>query len=173
MAEEGRRVLEGSGVAKNAISYQRTADMRYVGQGHEVSVRLPDGELGARHLSQITAAFEDTYKNLYGRKGPDVALEIINWRVVASGPRPGMNLQLPRDDSKRAGARKCPRRAYFPECGGYVETPVFDRYALRPGMTFEGPAIVEERESTLIVGAGGRARVDERLDIMVELTGGK
>jgi hypothetical protein len=40
-------------------------------------------------------------------------------------------------------------------------------------MTFEGPAIVEERESTLIVGAGGRARVDERLDIMVELTGGK
>jgi N-methylhydantoinase A len=173
MAEEGRRVLESSGLAKNAISYQRTADMRYVGQGHEVSVRLPDGELGARHLSQITAAFEDTYKNLYGRKGPDVALEIINWRVVASGPRPGMNLQLPRDDSKRAGARKCARRAYFPECGGYVETPVFDRYALRPGMTFEGPAIVEERESTLIVGAGGRARVDERLDIMVELTGGK
>jgi N-methylhydantoinase A len=173
MAEEGRRVLESSGLAKNAISYQRTADMRYVGQGHEVSVRLPDGELGARHLSQITAAFEDTYKNLYGRKGPDVALEIINWRVVASGPRPGMNLQLPRDDSKRAGARKCARRAYFPECGGYVETPVFDRYALRPGMTFEGPAIVEERESTLIVGAGGRARVDERLDIIVELTGGK
>ena len=100
-------------------------------------------------------------------------LEIINWRVVASGPRPEMNLQLPRGEPNRDGARKSPRRAYFPECGGYVETAVFDRYALQPGMNFAGPAIVEERESTLIVGAGGRARVDERLDIIVELTGAK
>ena len=88
MAEEGRRVLESSGLAKIDIAYQRTADMRYVGQGHEVSVRLPEGELGPRHLAQISAAFEDTYKNLYVRKGPDVPLEIINWRVVASGPAP-------------------------------------------------------------------------------------
>jgi len=84
-----------------------------------------------------------------------------------------MNLQLPRGEPNRDGARKIPRRAYFPECGGYVETPVLDRYALQPGMKFAGPAIVEERESTLIVGAGGRARVDERLDIFVELTGAK
>ena len=173
MAEEGRRVLENSGLAKIAIAYQRSADMRYVGQGHEVSVRVPDGELGPRHLAQISAAFEDTYKNLYGRKGPVVPLEIINWRVVASGPRPEMNLHLPRGESNRGGARKSPRRAYFPECGGYVETAVFDRYALPPGMKFAGPAIVEERESTLIVGAAGRARVDERLDIIVELTGAK
>jgi N-methylhydantoinase A len=173
MAEEGRRVLESSGLAKNAIVYQRTADMRYVGQGHEVSVRLPDGELGPRHILEISAAFEDTYKNLYGRKGPDVPLEIINWRVVASGPRPETMLELPRGDSRRDGARKRPRLAYFPECGGYIEAPVFNRYALQPEVTFAGPAIVEERESTLIVGAGGRARVDESLNIIVELTSGK
>jgi N-methylhydantoinase A len=173
MQEEGRRVLESSGLATNDIAYQRTADMRYVGQGHEVSVRLPDGELGPRQLSQIAATFEDTYKDLYGRKGPDVPLEIINWRVVASGPRPVMNLKLPRDDSRRDGARKGTRRAYFPECGGYVETAVFDRYGLQPGMTFQGPAIVEEKESTLIVGAGASAAVDDRSNIIVELTGGK
>jgi len=173
MAEEGCGVLENSGLAKHQITYLRTADMRYVGQGHEVSVRLPDGELVPRHLSYISAAFEETYKHLYGRKGPDVPLEIINWRVVASGPRPETKLELPRGDSRRGGARKRPRRAYFPEGGGYIETPVFDRYALQPEMTFEGPAIVEERESTLIVGAGGRARVDERLNIIVELTSGK
>ena len=173
MQEEGRRVLESSGLATNDIAYQRTADMRYVGQGHEVSVRLPDGELGPQHLTQIAATFEDTYKDLYGRKGPDVPLEIINWRVVASGPRPVMNLKLPRHDSRRDGARKGTRRAYFLECGGYVETAVFDRYALQPGMTFQGPAIVEEKESTLIVGAAGRAAVDDRSNIIVELTGGK
>ena len=95
MAEEGRKVLESSGLPAKEIRYQRTADMRYVGQGHEVSVRLPNGVLGEQHVPQITAEFEETYRGLYGRKGPDVALEIINWRLVASGPRPEMNLQLP------------------------------------------------------------------------------
>ena len=60
--------------------------------------------------------------------------------------------------------------AYFPEQGRYIETPVYDRYALAPGFTFSGPAIVEERESTLIVGGRGRACVDERLNVIVEFT---
>jgi N-methylhydantoinase A len=54
-----------------------------------------------------------------------------------------------------------------------VETPVYDRYALKPGAEFAGPAIVEERESTLIVGVGGRARVDDRLNVIVELSHGQ
>jgi len=142
--------------------------MRYVGQGHEVAVALPDGVLRGADLSRIAAAFEKTYETLYGRKGPDVPLEVINWRVVASGPRPAMNLKLPRDAAQRTKARKGSRLAYFPEYGRYVETPVYDRYALAPGAQFDGPAIVEERESTLIMGARGRARVDERLNVMVE-----
>jgi len=169
MAEEGRKVLESSGLSADQISYQRTADMRYVGQGHEVAVPLPDGELRAEHLARIVASFEETYRALYGREGPDVPLEVINWRVVASGPRPEMNIRLARDISNRSDARKGARRAYFPECGGYVETAVYDRYALRPGMKLTGPAIVEERESTLVIGARGRARIDESLNVVVLL----
>jgi len=173
MAEEGRTVLEGSGLSAKEIRYQRTADMRYVGQGHEVSVRLPNGVLGEQHMPQITAEFEETYRGLYGRKGPDVALEIINWRVVASGPRPEMNLHLPRGISDRSDARKGSRRAYFPESSGFVETAVYDRYAFQPGVEFTGPAIVEERESTLIVGPRGCARVDENLNVIVEFDDGR
>jgi N-methylhydantoinase A len=173
MAEEGRKVLERSGLSANAISYARTADMRYIGQGHEVSVRLPGGKLTAAHLPEMVSAFEETYTTLYGRKGPEVPLEIINWRVVASGPAPEMNIQLPRAATARAEARKGSRLAYFPEHGRYIETPVYDRYALKPGMKFGGPAIVEERESTLIIGARGRACVDERLNVVVELDHGK
>ncbi|HSE85334.1 MAG TPA: hydantoinase/oxoprolinase family protein [Candidatus Binatia bacterium] len=170
MAEEGRKILESSGLSAREISYQRTADMRYVGQGHEVSVRLPSGVLSKHHINEITAEFEGTYRELYGRKGPDVPLEIINWRVVASGPRPEMSFKLSRGTSARSDSRKGSRRAYFPECGGFVDTAVYDRYALKPGMEFDGPAIVEERESTLIVGARGRARVDERLNVIVEFS---
>jgi N-methylhydantoinase A len=168
MAEEGRKILERSGLSAKEISYQRTADMRYVGQGHEVSVRLPDGVLGERHGTEITAKFEETYRELYGRKGPDVPLEIINWRVVASGPRPEMSFKLSSETSARSDPRKGSRRAYFPECGGFVDTAVYDRYALKPKMEFDGPAIVEERESTLIVGARGSARVDESLNVILE-----
>ena len=173
MAEEGRKVLESSGLPAKEIRYQRTADMRYVGQGHEVSVRLPSGVLGQQHVPQITAEFEETYRGLYGRKGPDVALEIINWRVVASGPRPEMNLQLPRGTSVNRDARKGSRRAYFPESGEFVETAVYDRYAFKPGVEFTGPAIVEERESTLIVGPSGCARVDKNLNVIVEFSDGR
>ena len=173
MAEEGRTVLERSGLSAKEIRYQRTADMRYVGQGHEVSVRLPNGVLREQHVPQITAEFEETYRGLYGRKGPDVALEIINWRVVASGPRPEMNLQLPRSTSDRSNARKGTRRAYFSEPGGFVETAVYDRYAFQPGVEFTGPAIVEERESTLIVGPRGRGRVDENLNVILEFNDGR
>jgi N-methylhydantoinase A len=170
MAEEGRKILEGSGLPAREISYQRTADMRYVGQGHEVSVRLPSGTLIDQHTTEITAEFEETYRGLYGRKGPDVPLEIINWRVVASGPRPETSFKLSSDPSARSDPRKGSRRAYFPECGGFVDTAVYDRYALKPGLEFNGPAIVEERESTLIVGARGRARVDERLNVILEFS---
>ena len=166
-------MLESSGLSAHEINYQRTADMRYVGQGHEVSVSLPDGVLSAAHLQPISAAFDETYRTLYGRPGPDVPLEVINWRVVASGPRPEMNFKLPRDTSIGGDMRKGSRRAYFPEREEYMDTDVYDRYALKPGMQFAGPAIVEERESTLIIGMQGKALVDERLNVIVELGDGK
>ena len=169
MAEEGRGVLKRSGLSAEQISYKRSADMRYVGQGHEVAVMLPDGVLSAEHLSRVSKLFSDAYRALYGREGPDVPLEVINWRVVASGPRPELNLKLPTSRRREGNARRGFRRAYFPEPGEYIETAVYDRYALDVGMEFIGPGIVEERESTLIVGARGKARVDERLNIVVEL----
>ena len=167
MARDGRAILEGSGLASADISYERSADMRFVGQGHEVSVPLPDGVLGEHHLPEVAASFEQVYRALYGRKGPDVPLEVINWRVVATGPHPDSDFRLPQDSADPDRALKGKRPAYFPEFGRYIETPVYDRYALKPGEVFEGPAIVEERESTLVVGARGRAQVDEWLNVIV------
>jgi N-methylhydantoinase A len=92
--------------------------------------------------------------------------------VVASGPPPEADFKLPRDPSRRESARKGTRPAYFPDHGRHVETPVYDRYAFEPGLTFDGPAIVEERESTLIIGTRGRARVDESLNVIVEFGDG-
>ncbi|HYY90181.1 MAG TPA: hydantoinase/oxoprolinase family protein, partial [Chloroflexota bacterium] len=180
MAEEGREVLKASGLSADAITFRRTADLRYVGQGHEVSVPLPVGRLLEGSLPEIVRAFDERYQTLYGRKGPEVPLEVINWRLVASGPKPTLAPKLggaPRSAGGPGGPSapwtpkaRGRRVAYFPEFSGFVEAPVYDRYALGPGATFDGPAIVEERESTLVIGQRGQARVDDHLNVIVEFS---
>ncbi len=168
MCAEGRAILEQSGLAPHDIVYERTADMRYTGQGHEVSVPIPDGVLDATHLEAINAAFERTYEQMYGRTVPDVVVEVINWRVVARGPEQPLNSSTPRGRVAGSDAQKGTRPVYSARRGAFVDTAVYDRYALTPGMTFPGPAIVEERESTLVVTARARARVDDHLNVVVE-----
>jgi len=104
--------------------------------------------------------------------GPPVGIEIINWRVVCSGPRPNINLtyeDLTESSSDFAAAVKTRRPAYFPESDGFVETPVLDRYKLSPGMQFAGPAIVEERESTMIVGPDANCSIDKHYNLVVNM----
>jgi N-methylhydantoinase A len=170
MEAEGQALLAASGVAHAAISHHREVDMRYVGQGHEIRVMLPAGVLEAGHVRVLVAAFEARYRELYERLGPAVPIEILNWRVVSSGPRPDLKLEMAASAWGGAhDALKGERLAYFPEAHGFVATPIYDRYRLAPGTTFDGPAIVEERESTAIAGPGARCRVDEQHNLIVQL----
>ena len=170
MELEGQELLQASGVPTGQISYRREADMRYVGQGHEIYVPLPSGQLDNASIPLLTSSFEEVYRRLYERLSPSVPIEIINWRVTASGPTPEVRIQLPRAEHTHTAAqeaRKGNRKVYFP--GGFRAVPVYDRYHLLPGMSFTGPAIVEERESTVIVGPDSRFRIDEQWNLVVEL----
>src|SRR5262249_11160223 len=158
---EGQGILRAAGVDRHRLTIRRRAEMRYVGQGHEVEVELPEGALDPGSLAAITASFEAAYRALYSRTPMGVPIEALNWRVVVAGPAPE-TLMSSADRHLEASADpiKKTRPAYFPESGGYVDTPVYDRYALRPGKGFDGPAIIEERESTAVVGPGARISVD-------------
>lgn len=169
MEAEGQALLEASDVLIGQISHRREADIRYVGQGHEVRVPLPDGQLDNSSISTITTSFEEVYSRLYERLSPSVPIEIISWRIISSGPKPEVHLQVPHTESKTAqAALKGRREAYFPELGGYSTIPVYDRYRLFPGENFSGPAIVEERESTIIVGPDSHFRIDEQWNLIIE-----
>jgi N-methylhydantoinase A len=169
MEADGRAVLKAAGVSERDIALRRRAEMRYVGQGHEVEVEVPAGVLGPASLAKLTASFEAAYRALYSRTPMGVAIESLNWRVVASGPAPDLRLSAPAPDATSdAPPRKNTRPAYFPESGGYVETAVYDRYRFRAGMELEGPAIIEERESTTVIGPGARIIVDPRLNVVAE-----
>ena len=170
MEAEGSALLEQSGVSPAQIWHQRAADIRYVGQGHEIQVPFPGGRLDSESIPGIVRSFEETYRRLYERLSESVPLEIINWRVISSSPPPLVRLQATGvEQAATSTARKGSRKAYFPELGGYVDTPVYDRYGLPPGSGFDGPAIIEERESTVIVGPDCRFRIDEQLNLIVKL----
>jgi len=174
MEAEGRALLARAGVAPGDVRVARIGEMRYVGQGHEVECALPAGTLSAESLAAISRSFEAAYRALYHRLPQGVSIEALNWRVTvvadsspAGAPRASAAGRAPA--GRPAGAVKSTRRAHFAEAGGFVETPVLDRYALAPGAALTGPVIVEERESTAVLGPGARCRVDEGLALVVEI----
>jgi N-methylhydantoinase A len=169
MEAEGLEILRGAGIAPADVTFRRAAEMRYVGQGHEVDVEVPPGTLTAASLPDLTARFEAAYRALYSRTPLGVPIEALNWRLVVSGPAPEVTMSaVATEASPTTDPIKSKRPAFFPEPAGYVETPVYDRYRLTAGMRFEGPAIIEERESTTVIGPFARISVDERLNVLAE-----
>ncbi|MFJ4100776.1 hydantoinase/oxoprolinase family protein [Amycolatopsis japonica] len=160
MEAEGTELLQKSGV--DSVTHRRIAEMRYSGQGYEIRVPVERGNWP----ESLVGAFTETYRTLYRRTGPDVAIEVLNWRVVSSGPAPEVTLKLAGTETE-GDARKGSRPAYFPAEGGFVDTAVFDRYRLKPGDRVDGPAIVEERESTVVVPPGARCVVGEDASLVV------
>jgi len=151
------------------IQVVRSADARYVGQGYELNVPVPSGRLDAAALQRIRAAFDEIYAARYGYADAQAPVEVVTWKLsaVAGTPRVALAKAPPRSGE---GGRKAVRRAYFPEARGYLECPIYDRYALPPGIGLTGPAIVEERESTTVLPPGVEAVVDEYANLVVQVT---
>ena len=164
LRRESQAVIGTTGADLASASGQCLADMRYIGQGSEITVVLPEVLDG----DTVRTAFEAAYRALYARTPPGAAIQFVALRFVLSAPMPGSGGRLAQEASARP-ARKGTRAVWFPEAGGLVETAVYDRYALRQGEAVEGPAVFEEAESTFVIGPGGRARVltDGTIDVVL------
>ena len=141
----------------------RLADGRYVGQGFALVAPLPPGPYGEASRPALIAAFEAEYRRKFARSPPGVALEFVAARVSVRLPALEAGLAAP---APSGGAMKGRRPAWFD--GGFVDTPVYDRIRLGAGERFEGPALVEDPGSTLVVGPGARCLVSASGSILVE-----
>jgi len=170
MAQEATAALRSAGVADADMTLHRTADMRYRGQRKELTVDLPSKGLKRDSARSLRQAFERLYAKIYHRTHDDHPVEALAWRLIAKGP----------PISRHAGgsAREVPARKAKPLTlrpmlfDGWARPrncQVHSRYDLQPGHSIAGPAVIEETESTTVIGPGGKAVIDGHGNIVVTL----
>jgi N-methylhydantoinase A len=168
MEQLGKQQVTAAGVHLGDVKITRSADMRYVRQGRELSVPIPSGKLSRESVETIRRSFQSVYQERYSRYLTNVPIESVSWRVAVSGPGPSIQPMRLEESLAGGSAFKNKRPVYFPEYKGFTECQVYDRYRMAPGTKLDGPAIVEERESTLVVGPGGKLSIDGSLNAIVQ-----
>lgn len=167
LADEALGHLAGAGVDRDAAALDRSAELRYRGQGHAIEVVLPDPRAGDwRRRTQ--AAFEARYRALYDRIEPAGEIEIVTWRVVARSPRPQMRIASSVGTSG-GDSVKGTRAVFCTRTRTFRDATVYDRYCLAPGARIAGPAVVEERESTVVIPEGATALADAAGHLVITL----
>jgi N-methylhydantoinase A len=150
LERQGAAALEAEGTPRERIEFVRQVDLRYVGQSYELTI--PAGD-------DLAARFHYEHDRAYGFSADTEPIECVSLRLTTVGRIAKPPLQ---QVAERAAATPKERRdVYFAEAGGYVDCPIYDRYSLGRGAALDGPAIVEEFDSTCVVHPGFAAQVDE------------
>ncbi len=165
MEKEKCALLDREGVARDAIRIRRGGDMQYFGQIHGVAAWMPErginGPVTKDDLAALIEAFHQRHEEMYGHADRNMPTAFSSIRLEAIGIRPKVKMaEQPRVGKDPSGALKRKRPAYFKELGGFVETPCYDGDKLQNGNVITGPAIVEEKTTTLVIPPGATVSVD-------------
>jgi N-methylhydantoinase A len=162
---DARAPLALAGVHAADVTVRRFAEMRYRGQGYEIEVPVPPGRPDRAWLAELARSFEQVYGTYYRHVPAGLPMEAVTWRVRAQSPPP--HLPPLRAPAATRPSPKAERPVFIPSDGTFRTVPVWDRYALPPGWRTEGPAIIEEIESTTVVTPAFDARIDDGLNIVL------
>jgi N-methylhydantoinase A len=155
--------LRADGFADAQIGIERAVDMRYAGQGYEITI--PHGGTGDG-LARLRAAFDARHQAMFGHSAPDEPVEIVSYRVRGIGKVPPVEMpRFARAGTSLADARRATRRVRFD--GVTIDCPVFQRDKLDVGLRFAGPAVLDQLDCTTVICPGQVARVDEWKNLIV------
>ncbi|MFP7673468.1 hydantoinase/oxoprolinase family protein [Marivita sp. S0852] len=149
----------------------RRIDMRYEGQNHELSIPVPDGRLDDAALDSLKCAFAQAHTRMYGFAVEGERIHCITFRLEATGVVAKADLPARTEGPPDAAAAVTGTRdVWYPETRRYTETTLYARDRLHPGMVFDGPAIIDQMDTTTLVPPGVRARVDALDNLILELS---
>ncbi|MDP9223949.1 MAG: hydantoinase/oxoprolinase family protein, partial [Actinomycetota bacterium] len=153
-------LLKTEGIPPTMAHLERYLEVRYMGQSWQLTVPMPESAVTRASLMRLKEAFDHLHEATYGYSVPSEPAEIVNVGMLATGRIPKARLRtVPLGGPSPAAALKGQRDVYFRELGTFVSAPVFDRYALKAGNVINGPAVIEEADSTSIVHPGYLAEV--------------
>ncbi len=145
---EARKIVD-LGVGYGPIAERRFADMRYRGQGHDLQVEIPAREYAANDAAALAELFDSTYRRVYNRVIPGLAVEALTWTLVLSRAPPASLSDAPNAIPAASLAEAAGvRRVFDADVGAFVEASVFARGKMKPGARFSGPALIVEDQTT-------------------------
>ena len=166
LASQALEDLRADGFTAETIKIQRSLDMRYAGQGYEITIPCEPEMMTAEGLKALRKSFDDVHKGMFGHMAPDEPVEIVSYRVRGVGMVP--SVEMPR--FKKAGttlkdALREMRKVRFD--GKTVDCPIYQREKLDVGLTFSGPAVLDQFDCTTVICPGQAVRVDEWKNLIV------
>jgi N-methylhydantoinase A len=146
-------------VPEGDLGIRRVVDLRYIGQGHELQLALPDGTLQNEDARRLRGQFEMLYGSIYGVTMPDQDVEFVTWSVTVSAPSDAPVAAKP-VQKHAAPPPRSRRDVYEPALGRMTPFAVYQRGELEPGYELAGPALIEEGQTTTVVPASFALHVD-------------
>ncbi len=169
LEERGREWFAQEAIPEERRSLIRSIDMRYGGQGYELTVPCPAGPIDAAALVRLREEFERIHQQVYGYIAAEEPVQVTTLRIEAVGlvPKADLKAYSPAIDPVEA-AISTHREVWLPEAGGFANCPIYDRALLGPGHAVAGPAIIDQMDSTTLVLPGQTATVDAYLNLILE-----
>ena len=148
-------------IAPDAVSYARIGDLRYVGQGYELKVPIPDGTVDATTIEAVLAAFHSAHAAEYGHAFPQNPVEVVNLRVIGRGAMPRLATAHATEGGSLEQALIRRSDTVFRVNGTLAPYPtaIYQRSALPVGQPFSGPAVILQKDTTTVVPPGWQAEV--------------
>ena len=156
---EGRRVLSAAGVPDGAVRFRYGIDARYAGQGNEITIWVGEGDAWSATVDSVRETFDTEYSRIYGMTIPDVEIEAVTWRLSAFATTSSVEPDSSLGTADGAPTPISHRPMTFVRGQDPIDTPVYRRLNLGAGARFDGPAVVEERETTSVIRPGWSVEV--------------
>ena len=169
LEQDASVVMAATLAPDSSFLFERSADICFVGQGFELMTRLPDGPFGPETRDQVFLAFTTAYKQIFGQVPPVNAIRIVNIRLTARETNVHRPLSLATSEAHMWVPRQEEREVWSERIQDFVPATVWSRDAMSVNQTIEGPAVIEDASSTLIVPEDAKVTYDEAGNLIIDL----
>jgi N-methylhydantoinase A len=169
LIEQANADLHGEGFSDDEIKLEPYLDLRYAGQGYELTVPCSMPPLAKQDLNLMRGRFDTLHEQNSGHKAETEPVELVSLRLISVGLVPQAKLSPGKVTGRKVEQAKTgERKVFFGKEHGTLNTQIYNREFFEPGHKISGPAIVEQLDTTTVIQPGQEATVDDYRNIIIK-----